>query len=175
VIDGEERFLTGAFAPVDERTPHRMIEESGAPALLLETYAGRLEPHSPWHLDRHVTHVFRGRIDPDEANDLLAGEGHGELRLVDNGAIGGDRRAYHLIPATASKAAAVELHMRARGYAREECIAVGDSLEDLGVAPLVRRFFLVANAPEGSGANVERTESGYGEGFYEAVVQSLVG
>ena len=45
----------------------------------------------------------------------------------------------------------------------------------LGVAPLVGTFFLVANGPEGaSGANVQRTESGFGDGFYEAVVQSLV-
>jgi hydroxymethylpyrimidine pyrophosphatase-like HAD family hydrolase len=65
--------------------------------------------------------------------------------------------------------------MRARGYTPRECIAVGDSAEDIGVAPLVNRFFLVANAREGlGGENVERTESAYGEGFYEAVVQSLV-
>ena len=39
--------------------------------------------------------------------------------------------------------------MRARGYAPEECIAVGDSGEDLGVAEVVGRFFLVANADLG--------------------------
>jgi hydroxymethylpyrimidine pyrophosphatase-like HAD family hydrolase len=66
--------------------------------------------------------------------------------------------------------------MRARGYAREDCIAVGDSEEDLGVARVVGRFFLVANAPAKlSGPSVQRTESGFGDGFYEAVVQSLVG
>jgi len=174
VIDGEERFLTGAYTPDDRRTPHELIEQSGAPALLLEAYPGRLAPHSPWHVDRFVSHLFRGRVDLEEANALLEREGHGDLRLVDNGSVEADRRAYHLIPVTASKAAAVEVHMRARGYHRDECVAVGDSLEDLGVAPLVGRFFLVANAPEGSGPNVERTESGHGEGFYEAVVRSLV-
>ncbi len=174
VIDGEEHFLTGAYTSSDDRRPHELIEESGAPALLLDTYSDRLEQHAPWHLDRHVSHLFRGRVDLTEANALLEREGLGDLRLIDNGAMSGGRRAYHLIPATASKAAAVELHMRARGYVRDECIAVGDSLEDLGVAPLVGRFYLVANAPEGSGSNVVRTESGYGDGFYEAVVQALV-
>ena len=72
-----------------------------------------------------------------EANALLEREGHADLRLVDNGAAAEGGHTYHLIPATASKAAAVDLHMRARGYAPEECIAVGDSFEDLGVAPLV--------------------------------------
>ena len=174
VIDGEEHFLTGRYTPTDDRTPHELIEESGAPALLMSTYAGRLEHHAPWHLDRHVSHLFRGRVDVAEANALLERESLGDLRLIDNGSMSGRRRVYHLIPATASKAAAVEFHMQTRGYAADECIAVGDSLEDLGVAPLVRRFYLVANAPEGSGPNVVRTESGYGDGFYEAVVQALV-
>ena len=82
----------------------------------------------------------------------------------------------------ASKAAGVAAHMQARGYAREECIAVGDSREDLGVASAVGRFFLVANAVEKDAsireavagrANVEVTEERNGEGFYEAVVRSL--
>jgi 3-deoxy-D-manno-octulosonate 8-phosphate phosphatase KdsC-like HAD superfamily phosphatase len=64
--------------------------------------------------------------------------------------------------------------MRARGYAPEECIAVGDSVEDMGVAPHVGRFFLVANAKVApAGENVEVTEAPMGEGFYEAVVRSL--
>jgi hydroxymethylpyrimidine pyrophosphatase-like HAD family hydrolase len=64
--------------------------------------------------------------------------------------------------------------MRARGYAPEECMAVGDSVEDMGVAEHVGRFFLVANAKvEAAGANVEVTEARNGEGFYEAVVRTL--
>jgi hydroxymethylpyrimidine pyrophosphatase-like HAD family hydrolase len=91
---------------------------------------------------------------------------------VDNGAISGGRRVYHLIPATVSKATAVRAHMQARGYLPRECIGVGDSREDLGVLDSVARFFLVANAPE-EDARAERTEAGYGDGFYEAVVRSL--
>ena len=100
-------------------------------------------------------------MDEGAANALLAERGHAGLRLVDNGTIGRDEtaldlpgtpRAYHLIPAATSKAAAVERHMRARGYAPEECIAVGDSVEDLAVAEVVGRFFLVANAELGRAA-----------------------
>ena len=47
-----------------------------------------------------------------------------------------------------SKAAAVAAHARARGYDPAECIAVGDSVEDLEVAAAVGRFFVVANGPE---------------------------
>jgi hydroxymethylpyrimidine pyrophosphatase-like HAD family hydrolase len=189
VIDGEETLLAGELQPGDGRSVHDLIEEAGAPRLLLDTYAGRLEHHSPWHLGREVSHLFRGLVEPAEANALLASHGLGHLRLVDNGAIApkdslpdlaGPPHAYHLIPREASKARAVAMHMQARGYTPQECIAVGDSREDLGVAEVVGRFFLVANAvakdpsiAEGAPANVEVTEDRNGEGFYEAVIRSL--
>lgn len=176
VVDGEETWLCGDYQPRDGLTPWELVERSGAPALLLEEYAGRLEPHSPWHLGREVTHLFRGRVDVGEANALLEEHGIAGLRLLDNGTIDADRRCYHLAPATASKAAAVAAHMRARGYARGECIAVGDSEEDAQVAAVVGRLYLVANADPAldGGSNVVRTEASHGDGFYEAVVQSLV-
>ena len=172
-IDGEVAFLTGDLQPREGETIHAQVERSGAPGLLLERYAGRLEPHSPWHVDREVSHLFRGTIDVREANELLAAEGHGGLRLVDNGEIEGELHAFHLIPAAASKAGAVAAHMRARGYEREECVAVGDSQEDLEVAQVVGRFFLVANADVAGAPGVERTQSAMSEGFYEAVVRAI--
>ncbi|MGI8945983.1 MAG: HAD family phosphatase [Thermoleophilaceae bacterium] len=171
VIDGEQSWLCGELDPRDGLTPWELIERSGAPALLLEAHAGELEHHAPWHRDREVSHLFRGRIDLARARALLEREGHA-LRLVDNGGLPDGRRVYHLLPAAASKHAAVAAHMRARGYAAGECIAVGDSREDLGVAELVARFFLVANA-DADDAGATRTEAGHGDGFYEAVVRSL--
>ena len=56
--------------------------------------------------------------------------------------------AYHLIPAGASKARAVARHMQTRGYAPADCIAVGDSREDMEAARVVGTFWLVANALE---------------------------
>lgn len=176
VIDGELTFLTGDMQPREGRTIHEQIAETGAPALLLERYSGRLEPHSPWHTDREVSHLFRGRVDALEVNRLLADEGHAGLRLVDNGEIAPDTHGFHLIPAASSKARAVTAHMRARGYEPEQCIGVGDSREDLEVAEVVGRFFLVANAVVGEAplpANVERTEAAMSEGFYEAVIRAL--
>ena len=170
VIDGETTWLTGAFLPSEGRTVHQLIAETGAPEMLLRDYAGRLEHHSPWHLDREVSHLFRGSVEVDEVNARLEG-----LRLVDNGEIGAGTHAYHLIPAESSKAAAVERHMRARGYAPEHCLAVGDSREDLEVARCVGEFFLVANADPSLHGEATVTEGSHGEGFYEAVVGSLMG
>jgi phosphoglycolate phosphatase len=176
VIDGETTFLTGDFQPRDGESVHDQIAATGAPELLLSRYEGRLEYHAPFHLGREVSHVFRGSLDASEANELLAAEGHSELRLVDNGEIEPGTHTFHLIPAGVSKAAAVSAHMRARGYAPEECVAVGDSREDLDVARVVGRLFLVANAVAGDMSafpNVERTEAAMSEGFYEAVIRSL--
>jgi phosphoglycolate phosphatase len=176
VIDGEETFLTGDFAPREGATVHDQIAATGAPELLLRRYEGRLEYHAPFHRGREVSHVFRGSVDAIEANELLGAEGHSALRLVDNGEIGPGKHTFHLIPAEVSKARAVAAHMRARGYSREECIAVGDSREDLAVADVVGRLFLVANAVAGDISaypNVERTEAAMGEGFYEAIIRSL--
>jgi phosphoglycolate phosphatase len=176
VVDGETTFLTGDFQPRDGESVHDQIAATGAPELLLSRYEGRLEYHAPFHLGREVSHVFRGSVDVREANELLAAEGQSALRLVDNGEIGPDTHTFHLIPAGVSKARAVAAHMRARGYAREECVAVGDSPEDLDVAEVVGRLFLVANAVAGDAsrfANVERTEAAMSEGFYEAIIRSL--
>ena len=187
VIDGEETLLTGHFQPHDGHTVYELIAESGAPRLLLERYSGRLEYHSPWHEQREFTHLLRGLVEIDEANALLASGGHDDLRLVDNGAIAAKPslpdleaapHAYHLMPKSASKAGAVETHMLARGFLPRDCIAVGDSREDVGIAPLVGRFFLVANGASkdpslAAEPNVEVTEGRNGEGFYEAVVRSL--
>ena len=183
VIDGEATLLTGDVRPAEGETVHDLIEASGAPRLLFERWPGRLEYHSPWEGGREVTHLLRGLVDVGEANALLEERGLGHLQLVDNGAIApkpslpdlpGPPHAYHLLPRATSKAAAVAAHMRAREYARGDCIAVGDSHEDLGVAPTVGRFFLVANgSAAGGGPNVERTEAANGEGFYEAVIRSI--
>jgi hydroxymethylpyrimidine pyrophosphatase-like HAD family hydrolase len=191
MLDGELHWLTGALQPADGVAIAERIEASGAPALLLERYAGRLEYHDPWHLDREVSHLFRGLVDADEVDRLLAEHGHADLRLVDNGVVSRRSpalaelpqvRGYHLIPAAASKAGAVAAHMRARGLAPGDVVAVGDSREDLDCAAHVGTFWLVANGLERDPSiaealrrydNARVTEEGHGAGVYEAVVTTL--
>ncbi len=192
VLDGEEHWLTGELRP-GELTIAEQIERSGAPALLLERYDGRLEYHEPWHLEREVSHLFRGLVDASEVDRVLAEHGHADLRLVDNGVVRGRSealaglphvRGYHLVPAPAAKVAAVALHRRARGYERAHTFAVGDSREDLACASEVGVLWLVANAlerdPSMSDAlaayeHVRVSACGHGPGVYEAVLSTLVG
>ncbi len=123
---------------------------------------------------------------------MLVEHGHESLRLVDNGVVNRRSQAlaglphvrgYHLVPVGASKAAAVALHRRARGYERAETFAVGDSREDLACAAEVDAFWLVANALQrdpsireeiAAHANVRVCEAGHGRGVYEAVVSTLM-
>jgi phosphoglycolate phosphatase len=190
-LGGEEHWLTGEMVP-GELSVAEQIERSGAPGLLLERYVGRLEYHEPWHVAREVSHAFRGLVDAEEVDALLVEHGHENLRLVDNGVVNRRSpalaelehvRGYHLVPAGASKEAAVALHMRVRGYAREETFAVGDSREDLACARHVGAFWLVANAvardPSIRAAmaayeNVRVSEAAHGAGVYEAVVSTLM-
>ena len=189
VIGGERTFLTGDLTPTGEETLYEQIERRGVPDLLFGHFEGRLEYHSPWHEGRVLSHLFRGDVDVDEANRLLKEHAHDDLRLLDNGAISRSMEgievthAYHLVPQMVSKTNAVAVHMRARGHPPEDCIAVGDSVEDLEVASAVGRFFVVANGPDrdpglreaiGGRENVTVTEGRMGDGFYEAVVSTLV-
>jgi phosphoglycolate phosphatase len=191
VFEGEEHWLTGSHRP-GSASVHDQIRDSGAPDLLLERYAGRLEYHDPWHVGREISHLLRGQVDVGEVDGLLAAEGHGDLRLVDNGVVhrrspaldGLDHvRGYHLLPAGASKAMGVAAHQAARGLHRSETLGVGDSREDLGIAGYVGEFWLVANAVERDptlrGAiagrpNVRVAAGAHGQGVYEAVVTTLM-
>jgi hydroxymethylpyrimidine pyrophosphatase-like HAD family hydrolase len=188
-IDGETIWMTEIVA--GERTVHEQIAQTGAPELLLEHYAGRLEYHDPWNEDREISHLFRGHVDADEADELLRASGLRGLRLVDNGVLARRSptlphlerlRCYHLIPSGGSKVAAVARHMRARGLRREDTFAAGDSREDLAVAGAVGTFWLVANAlardPTLAGslrahANVRVAGEAHGGGVYEAVITTL--
>ena len=183
-------MMTGDFELHPELNVVEQMSGRGVPEMLFEAYPGKLEFHEPWHTGREMSHLFRGEVDTIEVNLLLEQEGHADLRLLDNGAINRPMplieiaHAYHLVPRGVSKARAVAAHAKARGYATEETIAVGDSVEDLEVAPSVGRFFIVANGPERDPGvksamagfdNVTVTEGRSGDGFYEAVVTSLMG
>jgi hydroxymethylpyrimidine pyrophosphatase-like HAD family hydrolase len=198
VLDGELEWLTGGCVPSAQAgTIHQQIAASGAPARLLEAFAGRLEYHVPWSNGREVSHLFRGQVDSDEVAAVLA-DGHEWLRLVDNGVMaahGGTAgfvdyglsddvervHGYHLVPAVASKARAVARHMQNRGYQREQCIACGDSREDMDAAEVVGTFWMMSNGltedptlcAEVTRAGARVTTEPFGAGVYEAVVTTL--
>ena len=190
VIDGERTYLTGDWRRGGRLSPAERMLEAGrpGPALRALRRPARVAPpvaHGP----RPLAPVPRRRRRRRGERAARASAGHDDLRFLDNGAISTPMEgievphAYHLVPGGASKAKAVAFHVRARGYAPEECIAVGDSLEDLeaadAVGPLLRGRQRARRATRACArrssrfANVTVTEGAMGDGFYEAVVSTL--
>ena len=187
VLDGELHWLTGDFVPRDGETIFDQIEATGAPRLLLDHYAGRLEYHAPWHEGREVSHLFRGDVDAFEADELLEREGHGDLRLVDNGGIhpdpAGDGGRARLPPDPAqrlqgrapSPGTCAPAATRARSASRSATRARTSAPPRWS-----RTFWLVANGVERDPsirealtANTRVCAEPNGAGVYEAVITEL--
>jgi hypothetical protein len=112
-----------------------------------------------------VSVLFRGDVDSGEAQALLDANGSADLRLIDNGFVGGlptdgsrlhsgdpsgldpelvtAPHSYHLAPESVSKASAAARHRQIRGYEIDETISIGDSAEDVGMAAVTGAFWLV--------------------------------
>ena len=188
LVDGEDVIST-VTATSGGATPFETLTRSGAGGFLLDRYAGRLEPHTPWSSEpREATLLLRGLLDLAEVTEALERAGYGWLEIRDNGTI---RRpiesldlpevhVYHAVPRGVGKAPAIALHRDRHGLAREETAAVGDSPSDLEAASEVGAVFIVANGAEAaaaSGADLDNaflTDRPAGEGVAE-VVDALLG
>ncbi|MHB1325323.1 MAG: HAD family hydrolase [Thermoleophilia bacterium] len=176
-------------APFGEKEGFTVFEEigsTGAPELLFQHFGETLAYHAPWHRDHGYSHLMRGQIDTAVVDELLAGQGLNELKVVDNGIIE-DRgygmpvdelHAYHLIPRQAGKGSAIRLDLELSGISPREAVACGDSSQDLEMAAAVRRLYLMANAADNHSGlikvlpgyeNVELLAASMVEGFREAV------
>ena len=159
-------------------TVHDAISRTGIPGALLASEPGLL-PHPLAAGGREGSHVFLGVVGPG-APDLVATLSGGGLRLADNGHTGpGDAHIFHVLPAAASKAAAVGRDLAARGADGAASLAVGDSLQDLGMGSVVGRVAIVANGAASDPRVAEAadwvTRAPFGAGVREAVESWLAG
>jgi hydroxymethylpyrimidine pyrophosphatase-like HAD family hydrolase len=181
VRDGRAELQWGE-APRDLwETPAVALRRSGALRVVLDGFAGRIEPHVPWHQNRQGTALLRGQVEVAEVDAALRAEGLGWARLLDNGRLRGpyphlgpgETHAFHLLPAAVSKAATAATYLAARGLAPSQAAAVGDGPADLELADAVGAMFLVANgawaAAEAGERQVIVTPSSAGRGFAEVV------
>ena len=124
--------------------------------LLKKEFPGKIEGKLEWAMHRSFNALFLGEIDLDKGNKLLRENGFEELILLDNGFsnlfqidLDVDRlHIYNLMPVGVTKANGVRLDKKLRNFKMENCIALGDSLEDLKMAGEVKYFFLMKNALE---------------------------
>lgn len=159
------------------QTVHEAIAETGIPAALLAREPGlRVYPPAQW--GREGSHALAGTPSPDAARFVEELSG-GTLRLADNGRAEGGGNLIHLLPAAASKGAAVARDVAARGLDPAACLAVGDSRQDLTMGASVGHIAIVANGAAADPALAARapwvTEGSYGAGVLEAVEAWLAG
>ncbi|OPL17470.1 MAG: hypothetical protein AVO38_00320 [delta proteobacterium ML8_D] len=126
--------------------------------LLKKSFPGKIESRIEWSRYRNYNAVFFGEIDLDKANSLLARNGYGGLVLVNNGFSSSlvkvdlnveKLNIYILIPAGVDKSGGIKLDKKIRKFGADNCIALGDSTEDLKMAGEVKYCFLMRNALDG--------------------------
>ncbi len=154
--------------------------------LVMEEFPGKIESRMEWSRYRSYNALFLGDVDLEKANKVLWDSGYEDLVFVDNGIsklmeTNLDLEKMHIInlmPAGVTKANGLALDKKIRNFNRENCIALGDSPEDLKMAPEVKYFFLMANAlkhrDELNGElkkhdNVYITEKNMNHGWHEVI------
>jgi hydroxymethylpyrimidine pyrophosphatase-like HAD family hydrolase len=124
--------------------------------ILMKEFPGKIEGRSEWSKYRAYNGLFFGEINLKKANNILRSKGYSELVLVDNGFSKlmnieldvGRLHIYNLMPEGVTKANGIVLDKKIRNIKSENCIALGDSIEDIKMASEVKFFFLMKNALE---------------------------
>ena len=124
--------------------------------IIMEEFPGKIESRMEWSRYRTFNGLFLGEVDLNRANKVLQEAGYGSLVFVDNGIsklmdldLNVERlHIYNLTPAGVTKANGIILDKKIRKLNRKNCIALGDSPEDLKMAPEVEYLFLMRNALE---------------------------
>ena len=174
-----------ADALQEGETPFAAIERTGAVALLRERYPGLVEYHDPWHRDREVTHMLRGKLPIGEAQRMLDTLPL-PVTIVDNGIIRPqvhglrdvpEIHAIHLVPSGASKERAIAADLAERGFTRDQALAIGDGAADIGMADVVGLMVCVRNGLDdptllsaaATRSNVAAARGARGNGWRELV------
>jgi phosphoglycolate phosphatase len=151
---------------------HEAISRTGILEELLAREP-RLEEHPAAAWGREASLVLRGTAAP-ELDAWVRERSDGTLQLADNGRIGpGDVHVYHLLPAGASKAAAVARDLAERAVDPATCLMIGDSGQDLDIGSTGVPVALVRNGAEANADLAARapwvTHGAYAAGVREAV------
>ncbi|MBN1298826.1 MAG: HAD family phosphatase [Actinobacteria bacterium] len=131
--------------------------------LLKGAFPNKIEGNIEWSMGRNYNALFVGDIDLEIANRLLLQNGYAGLSLVDNGFskmfdTGLDvehARIFNLMPKGVDKSSGIRVDKKIRNLKSFNCIALGDSIEDIKMAKEVEYFFLMRDAVEKSAEFIE--------------------
>ena len=121
--------------------------------LLKKAFPLQIEYKADWNRYRSTNVLFLGNINLEKANKLLEENGYGDSVLINNGTTSlypscldlDKMYFYNLMPKGVDKSSGVRLDKEIRTLSSENCIALGDSPEDLKIAGEVKYFFLMNN------------------------------
>ncbi len=190
-IDLERTYLTGEWLPNEDGTPAERIIAAGLPELLFDRF--ERPARVPRALaSRSASSRCSSAARSTSTRSTRCSSRRGPATSASSTtapSAGRCRGSTSPTPTTSFPAGPARARPSAPTCAPadtrpSECIAAGDSIEDLGAAEYVGRFFCVANGPQRDEAlreaivgldNVTVTEGRMGEGVYEAVVSTLAG
>ena len=121
--------------------------------LLKKAFPKQIDYRAEWNRYRSTNILFLGEINLEKANKLLEENGYGDSVLINNGPTAlyptnlnlNKMYFYNLMPKGVDKSSGLKLDKEIRHFSKENCIALGDSLEDLKMAGEVSYFFLMNN------------------------------
>ncbi len=121
--------------------------------LLKNNFPGKIECKIDWNKNRHTNILLLGEIDIDTANKLLQENGFDDYILINNGTTSlyqvelNTKKTYfyNLMPKGIDKSTGVKFDKKHRNFKKENCLALGDSKEDIKMASEVEYFFLMNN------------------------------
>ncbi len=122
--------------------------------LLKDSFPGKIEGKIEWSKYRDYNALLLGNINLEKANKLLVENGYEGLCIVENGKTSlydvdlnvDDLYIYNLMPEGVNKGLAIKLDKKIRNFKTDNCIAFGDSIEDLKMAEEVKYFFLMGGS-----------------------------
>ena len=121
--------------------------------LLMNAFPMEIDYKPEWNRYRSTNVLFLGEVDLKKANKLLEENGYGDSVLINNGPTSlyptnlnvNKVYFYNLMPKGVDKSSGLKLDKEIRHFSSKNCIALGDSLEDLKMAGEVSYFFLMNN------------------------------
>jgi HAD superfamily hydrolase (TIGR01484 family) len=121
--------------------------------LMKNSFPSKIDCRPEWNKNRNTNILFLGEIDVEKANRILAENGFEDSMIMNNGPTSlyaaefPDCKTYfyNLMPKGVDKSKGVRTDREIRGFLKENCLALGDSAEDLKMADEVKFFFLMNN------------------------------
>ncbi len=149
------------------------IQSTGVAEALLQQFSGKIDFYHPWS-DILQTHLlFIGELPYREVTRWMATH-YPSLRIIDNGEVPpygkfSQPHTYHVLPHQIGKRSAVKIDKQERSLPREQLVGIGDSLEDVSIAPEVGVFFLLDPSVPSQEDNVIYLPNEDGEAFSRIV------